>query len=76
MNRIYEYYHHYFMDYYNVTNEPGVADLIGVVLPPTTEDPDGKNLFVQYLNKKLMKLFNIINPAFEYETETLKYTDN
>lgn len=32
-NLMYEYYYHYFMDYYNETNTPELNDYIGVVLP-------------------------------------------
>ena len=59
------------MDKYNKTERPTAYDVLGVVLP----DAKKTKAKVKYYSKKKEKMFDFINPNFQFKNETLRYTD-
>ena len=69
---MYEYYHHYFMDFYEKEHEPNKTDVLTGAIPGVT-----KRMKVQFQKtiKDKVKYYDFINPEFEWTSDELKYTD-
>lgn len=73
---MYEFYHHYFMDFVNVTVEPTLADQLFVnVTGPEDKIVKDPNEMKQVTIMKGYKHIPYINPKFINYKEVLKYTD-
>ena len=63
-DKMYEYYHHYFMDFYDNFTKPTKNDVLKV--NTTLPDPDKTVLTskVKYFNAKKNKYYDFIDPKF------------
>ena len=67
---MYEYYHHYFMDYYEMEHKPTKKDVLTGAIPDVK-----KRMKVQYQKPNKEKFYDFINPGFKQQTDELRYTD-
>ena len=57
---MYEYYHHYFMDYYEMEHKPTKKDVLTGAIPDVK-----KRMKVQYQKPNKEKFYDFINPGFK-----------